>query len=99
MMALWEFGGMTEGELGGKVYLDSGTLTPLLKRLEKQGLISRMRPDDNERKLFISLTEDGEKLKEKAVAVPQAMEGCINLEEEELIQLKYLLEKALSRME
>ena len=99
MMALWEFGGMTEGELGGKVYRDSGTLTPLLKRLEKQGLISRMRPDDNERKLFISLTEDGEKLKEKAVAVPQAMEGCINLEEEELIQLKYLLEKALSRME
>ena len=99
MMALWEFGGMTEGELGEKVYLDSGTLTPLLKRLEKQGLISRMRPDDNERKLFISLTEDGEKLKEKAVAVPQAMEGCINLEEEELIQLKYLLEKALSRME
>ena len=99
MMALWEFGGMTEGELGGKVYLDSGTLTPLLKRLEKQGLISRMRPDDNERKLFISLTEEGEVLKEKAVTVPQAMEGCIGLDAEELIQLKYLLDKALSRME
>lgn len=99
MMALWEFGGMTEGELGGKVYLDSGTLTPLLKRLEKQGLISRMRPDDNERKLFISLTEEGEILKEKAVAVPQAMEGCIDLDAEELIQLKYLLDKALARME
>ena len=98
MMVLWECGGMTEGELGGKVYLDSGTLTPLLKRLEKQGLISRMRPDDNERKLFISLTEEGEILKEKAVAVPQAMEGCIDLDAEELIQLKYLLDKALSRM-
>ena len=99
MMALWEFGGMTEGELGEKVYLDSGTLTPLLKRLEKQGLVNRMRPDDNERKLFISLTEEGEILKEKAVAVPQAMEGCIDLDAEELIQLKYLLDKALSRME
>ena len=62
MMVLWEFGGMTEGELGKKVHLDSGTLTPLLKRLEKQGLLKRIRPEDNERKLFLKLTPEGEAL-------------------------------------
>lgn len=99
MMVLWEFGGMTEGELGEKVHLDSGTLAPLLKRLEKQGLVNRTRPESNERKLFLSLTEQGESLKEKAISVPQAMRGCIDLPEEELLQLKYLLDKALIKME
>lgn len=98
MMVLWEYGGMTEGELGQKVHLDSGTLTPLLKRLEKQGMINRIRPEHNERKLFLSLTEAGEALKERAVAVPAAMEGCIELEPEELVQLKSLLDKALLKM-
>ncbi len=98
MMVLWEHGGMTEGELGKMVQLDSGTLAPLLKRLEKQGLVSRVRPEENERKLFISLTEEGEALKEKALSVPQAMRGCIDLPEEELLELKALLEKALGRM-
>lgn len=99
MMVFWEFGGMTEGELGKKVHLDSGTLAPLLKRLEKQGLVKRIRPDSNERKLFVSLTEQGEALKEEATAVPIAMQGCIDLSPEELMQLKYLLDKALSKME
>ena len=61
MMVFWEFGGMTEGELGKKVHLDSGTLAPLLKRLEKQGLINRIRPENNERRLFLSLTEEDRK--------------------------------------
>ena len=99
MMAFWEFGGMTEKELGRKVRLDSGTLAPLLKRLEKQGLLVRTRPEDNERSLYISLTEEGEALKEKALAVPAAMNGCIDLPMEDLIRLKELLDKALSRME
>ncbi len=98
MMVLWEFGGMTEGELGEKVHLDSGTLAPLLKRLEKQGLIDRVRPESNERKLFLSLTEQGERLKEKAISVPLAMRGCIDLPEDELLQLKRLLDKALIKM-
>lgn len=99
MMVLWEFGEMTEGQLGEKVHLDSGTLAPLLKRLEKQGLIHRIRPASNERKLFLSLTDEGEALKEKALEVPSLMRGCIDLPKEELLQLKYLLDKALSRME
>ena len=98
MMVLWEDGGMTEGDLGRRVRLDSGTLTPLLKRLEKQGLITRERLKSNERKLFLDLTEEGEALRERALAVPQSMLGCINLPAEELIQLKYLLEKALVNM-
>lgn len=96
MMTFWEYGGMTEGELGEKVMLDSGTLAPLLKRLEKQGLVKRARMEGNERKLFVTLTEEGEALKEKALAVPYAMGGCIDLPQEELIQLKTLLDKALA---
>ena len=99
MMVLWEHGGMTEGELGKLVHLDSGTLAPLLKRLEKQGMINRTRPDDNERTLFISLTEQGESLKDKAVNVPPSMKGCIDLDKDELFQLKKLLDKAITRME
>lgn len=99
MMVLWEHGTMTEGELGRLVHLDSGTLAPLLKRLEKQEMIKRTRPDRNERKLMISLTEQGESLKDKAVNVPPSMQGCIDLDRDELIQLKILLDKALKRME
>ena len=99
MMVLWERGGMTEGELGRIVRLDSGTLTPLLKRLEKQGLLNRSRMDKNERKLLLTLTEAGEALKERAVLVPEAMRGCIDLPEEELSQLKRLLDKALIKMD
>ena len=99
MMVLWEHGGMTEGELGKHVHLDSGTLAPLLKRLEKQGYITRTRPDSNERKLFISLTDEGEALKDKAIDVPAAMQGCVPLPDDELVLLRDLLNRALAGME
>ena len=98
MMVLWENGGMTEGELGKRVHLDSGTLAPLLKRLEKQGLVNRIRPDNNERKLFLTLTEEGEAMKEKAVMIPEAMKGCIPLAEEDMVLLRDLLTRALAGM-
>ena len=98
MMVLWESGSMTEGELGQVVRLDSGTLAPLLKRLDRMGYITRTRPDDNERRLMLSLTEAGEALRERALSVPEAMRGCIDLPPEELLQLKQLLDKALARM-
>lgn len=99
MMALWEHDGMTEGELGKKVYLESGTLAPLLKRLDKAGLINRIRPHTNERKLYLTLTEKGNALREKAKCVPTAMQGCIPLSEDELLLLKELLNRALEGME
>ena len=99
MLVLWEFGGMTEGELGKKVRLDSGTLAPLLKRLEKLGLIERIRPERNERTLYLALTPEGEALKQKALSVPSAMMGCIQMPKEELLLLRELLNKALRSME
>ena len=98
MMVLWEHGSMTEGELGQIVHLDSGTLAPLLKRLDRMGYIARSRPEENERRLLLTLTEAGEALREQALSVPEAMRGCIDLSPEELLQLKHLLDKALSRM-
>lgn len=98
MMVLWEYGGLTEGELGKKVHLDSGTLAPLLKRLEKTGYISRVRPENNENKLFLSLTEEGKSLKERALEVPALMQGCIPLSEDELYLLRDLLNRALTGM-
>ena len=98
MMVLWEYGSITEKELGEKIHLDSGTLAPLLKRLEKQGLLKRCRMESNERKLWVCLTEEGEALREKALAVPGTVRQCIDLSTEEMIELKYLLEKALSGM-
>ena len=99
MMVLWEFGSMTEGELGRKVYLDSGTLAPLLKRLENQGYITRIRPETNERKLFVELTAEGEALRDQATEVYCEMEGCLNLEQDEQRQLKELLDKAIIKMD
>lgn len=99
MMVLWERGGMSEGELGKIVHLDSGTLAPLLKRLEKQGYIMRIRPENNERKLMLELTPEGKTLREDALKVPEQMSGCIPLSFDELMELRALLKKALSNME
>ena len=98
MMVLWEFGGMTESALGKKVHLNSGTLAPLLKRLDKAGYINRVRPDNDERMLYLTLTEKGEALKEKAKLVPGAMQGCLPLSREELALLRDLLNRALDGM-
>lgn len=99
MMVLWEHGGMTEGQLGEIVHLESGTLAPLLKRLEKAGYINRIRPETNERKLFLSLTEEGEALKEEARSVPHIIRGCIPLPDDELLMLRDILNRALLGME
>ena len=73
MLVLWETDGLTVSELGERLYLDSGTLTPLLKRLEASGLLSRLRAVKDERRVHISLTAAGRKLKGQAAKIP----GCI----------------------
>jgi DNA-binding MarR family transcriptional regulator len=77
MMVLWENKKINIKDLGQKLYLDSGTLTPLLKRLESSNLVIRERYEKDERTVIISLTEEGKKLKEKAKKIPASMiEGC-----------------------
>ncbi len=73
MLVLWEKDGLMVSELGEKLYLDSGTLTPLLKRLESSGFISRIRAVEDERRVHITLTAAGRKLKARAAKIP----GCI----------------------
>lgn len=73
MLVLWEKDGLTVSELGERLFLDSGTLTPLLKRLEASGLVSRLRDVDDERRVHITLTAAGRKLKSRAASIP----GCI----------------------
>jgi DNA-binding MarR family transcriptional regulator len=73
MLVLWERDGVAVKDIGDRLFLDSGTLTPLLKRLEAAGLVRRTRSADDERQVLISLTAQGQALKEKARAVPQAI--------------------------
>ncbi len=73
MLVLWERDGLMVSELGERLFLDSGTLTPLLKRLETSGYIKRLRDVNDERRVHITLTSSGRKLKTRAAKVP----GCI----------------------
>jgi len=91
MLVLWERRSLTAKELGKILFLDSGTLTPLLKKLEGKGLVSRKRSEEDERNLIVTITDAGLALREEALDIPQKMIGCINLEREEIRDLyKYL---------
>ena len=83
-------------ELGERVFLDSGTLTPLLKNLEAKGYVKRKRSEADERNLLISLTGKGEKLKEKAAGIPEKIAVCINLNSKESGELYTLLYRLLN---
>lgn len=99
MMVMWEEKEISVKDLGEKLFLDSGTLTPLLKSLEQKNYVRRRRSSEDERVLIVSLTETGEKLKEKAVDVPYQMGGCIRLTKEEAVTLYGLLYKLLGDFE
>ena len=99
MMVLWENESMNVKELGSKLYLDSGTLTPLLKKLEAKGYITRCRCKEDERNLIIEITEQGDALKEKAAKIPFEMtEKWINISEEEIKTMYHALYKLLSQI-
>ena len=95
MMVFWESGRISVKELGKKLFLDSGTLTPVLKSLEAKGLVLRSRSSEDERVLLVEITEKGEALKEKAVSVPTEVGRCVKLEPEEYKELYRLLYKLL----
>ena len=93
MMALWENDEQTVNQLGGKLYLDNGTLTPLLKRLESKSLLTRTRSKEDERVVKIKLTEQGIELKEKASCIPMQIFEALKLDYADMVQLKDLAEK------
>lgn len=97
MMALWEQKKMTISEMGRLLYLDSGTLTPMLKKMEQAGLVMRTRSATDERNVEITLTDAGWELREKAMHVPSGMAQFVNLEPGEVIQLYHLLYKLLDQ--
>ena len=94
-LVLWEEDGISVTEIGEKLMLDNGTLSPLLKKMEKAGYINRRRSSDDERVVMITLTEEGRALQEKAKDIPRQMAGCVELSPEKAQMLYTLLYELL----
>jgi len=99
MMVLWEEKKISVKELGKKLYLDSGTLSPVLKSLEAKGFVTRERCMEDERILIAEITEAGEAVKEKAINVPAEVSKCVSLSADEAKMLYDLLYKILGGAE
>jgi len=99
MMVFWEEKKISVKELGKKLYLDSGTLTPVLKSLEAKGFVRRYRSTEDERVLLVEVTEMGLALRDRAADVPQRVGGCVRLSADESKLLYGLLYRLLSAME
>ncbi len=95
MMVFWEERSMTVKDLGKRLFLDSGTLTPVLKSLESKGFVTRTRSTEDERVLIVSITPAGEALREQAVHIPEQVSGHLRLTPDEGQQLYSLLYKIL----
>ncbi|MBQ6527474.1 MAG: MarR family transcriptional regulator [Clostridia bacterium] len=98
-LVLWEEKTVTVRELCRKLYLDSGTLTPVLKKMEAQGYIIRKRNSEDERVVTVTLTEEGSALREKAKDIPAQMGKCMTLTEQEIVSLYGILYKILGQMD
>ncbi|MBQ7363162.1 MAG: MarR family transcriptional regulator [Clostridia bacterium] len=96
MMVMWETGSTTVKSLGERLFLDSGTMTPVLKSLEAKGYVKRMRSTDDERSVIVELTNDGAALKDAAVRIPFKVAECVGLTADEAGQLYRLLYKILN---
>ncbi len=95
MMAFWEKSEMNVKDLGKRLFLDSGTLTPVLKTLESKGFITRERSKEDERNLIVRITDEGMALREKCASIPSKMGCCVQMEPEEAHALKSILDKFL----
>ncbi len=94
-LVLWEHDGLTVGELGRRLYLDNGTLTPLLKKLEASGMIERTRDTSDERVVVITLTDAGRALEQKAVEIPLRVGSCLHLDASQAQSLYTILYQLL----
>jgi DNA-binding MarR family transcriptional regulator len=99
LMVLWERDNITVKELGSKLRLDSGTLTPLLKKLETKNLVTRKRDSQDERNVYVTLTEDGINLKDKALDIPKKLSCIPGHSMEELIALREQVKDLLAAFE
>lgn len=99
MMVLWQNDGVSVKDVGSRLHLDSGTLTPLLKRLESKGFVMRGRSEQDERVRVLKLTEAGADLKQQALQVPAEMKCKIQLDLDELLLLKKLCEKVVKTLD
>lgn len=99
MLALWEQDQVTVSTLGAKLYLDSGTLTPLLKKLEAAGLITRTRDKNDERNVVIALTEQGKQLREQAVDIPEKLLCQLDASPEEGTLLLTQMQELMARVQ
>lgn len=99
MMVLWEHKSLNVKQLGEYLYLDSGTLTPVLKKLESKGYITRTRSAEDERNLIVTITAEGDALQEQALSVPARMGECVKLDPQEAMELYDLLYKLLGSLE
>jgi DNA-binding MarR family transcriptional regulator len=95
MMVLWEEKELKVTELGSRLFLDTGTLSPLLKSMEKKNLLRRTRSKNDERIVMVAITAEGEALKEKALSVPQKMVSCVKITKEEADFLYKILYKII----
>ena len=96
MMCLWEYGETTVGDLCRRLYLDNGTITPMIKRMEQQGLLTRARSSRDERVVTIRLTEAGWALREQVRDIPLQVGQCVSLSQEKALQLYTLLKDVLA---
>lgn len=99
MMVLWENDRLTVSHIGDKLFLDSGTLTPLLKRLEAKEFLVRKRKKEDERVVEIFLTENGKQLQQKACEIPGKIQQKIGIETKDLLELKETIQKILIKIE
>jgi DNA-binding MarR family transcriptional regulator len=99
MLVLWESSPMTVSQLGGRLHLDSGTLSPLLKRLEAAGLVERRRVRTDERSVEITLTKDGVALRSPARQVPAAIGGCLSASPDDYGVVREQLASLLGRVD
>lgn len=98
MMVMWEHKELRVKEVGAYLYLDSGTLTPVLKKLEKKGYVSRKRSEADERDLIVTITDEGEALKNKAVKIPRQLGSCISMEPQKAKELYDLLYELIGKL-
>lgn len=97
MMVMWEEKEITFRDLVKKLYLESNTLTPVLKKLEDKKLIKRKKKTGNDKNILLSITKKGIDLKEKAKQVPKELEKCIAISEEDRNTLKEMLNRIIKR--